>query len=207
MGDKGPNHLPKSWAYPFFRSNPFSVLPCFRWTAPGDGKRKMQFSYVKRVLSQVISLLVIVVTSGSRGGGGAPRPWPPPNAKLARPNYVLASPQTGQWVYLVSTKSTDFTGFMTQKRKKLRLRRQSISSNNNLGIEEASQLQDESGPRRIDQGPEGRIIGSNVWFGSARHGFMWGSTRLILSRLRLGSSSVPLGLSPSSGLWLGWAGN
>ena len=31
-------------------------------------------------------------TSGSRGGG-APRPWPPPNAKLARPNYVLASPK------------------------------------------------------------------------------------------------------------------
>ena len=26
-------------------------------------------------------------------GGGAPRSWPPPNAKLARPNYVLASPK------------------------------------------------------------------------------------------------------------------
>ena len=33
-----------------------------------------------------------VATSGSRGGG-PPRPWPPPNAKLARPNYVLASPK------------------------------------------------------------------------------------------------------------------
>ena len=32
------------------------------------------------------------ITSGSRGGG-PPRPWPPPNAKLARPNYVLASPK------------------------------------------------------------------------------------------------------------------
>ena len=37
---------------------PFSVLPCFRWAEPGDGTRKMQFSYVKRVLSQVVSLLV-----------------------------------------------------------------------------------------------------------------------------------------------------
>ena len=27
------------------------------------------------------------------GGGGAPRPWPHPNAKLARSNYVLASPK------------------------------------------------------------------------------------------------------------------
>ena len=89
----------------------------------------------------------------------------------------------------------------------MRLRRQSIFSNSNLGIEEALQLQDESGPRRIDQGPEGRIIGSNVRFVSARHGFMWGSTRLILARFgawpKLGSTR----LSPSSGLWLGWAGN
>ena len=30
-------------------------------------------------------------TSGSRGG--PPRPWPPPNANLARPDYVLASPK------------------------------------------------------------------------------------------------------------------
>ena len=35
---------------------------------------------------------VLIGTSGSRGGG-APRPWPPPNAKFARPNYVLASPK------------------------------------------------------------------------------------------------------------------
>ena len=54
----------------------------------------------------------------------------------------------------------------------MRLRRQSIFSNNSLGIEEAPQLQDELGPRRIDQGNEGRIIGSNVRFGSARHGLM-----------------------------------
>ena len=86
----------------------------------------------------------------------------------------------------------------------MRLRRQSIFfRNSNLGIEEAPQLQDESTPRRIDQGPEGRIIGSNVRFGSARHGFMWGLTRLILARFgawpKLGSTR----LSPSSGLWLG----
>ena len=64
----------------------------------------------------------------------------------------------------------------------MRLRRQSILGTDNLGIEEAPQLRDESGPRRIDQGPEGRIIGSNVRFGSARNGFMWGSARLILAR-------------------------
>ena len=116
-------------------------------------------------------------------------------------------PQTGQWVYLVSTESTDFTGFVTKKRKKLRLRRQSISSNDNLGIEEAPQLQDESGPHRIDQDPEGRIIGSNVRFGSARHGFMWGSTRLILARFEAWPKLGSTRLSPSSGLWLGWAGN
>ena len=104
----------------------------------------------------------------------------------------------------------------------MRLRRQGIFCNSNLGIEEAPQLQDESGPRRIDQGPEGRIIGSNVRFGSARHGFMWGSTRLILARSHpgsswLGPSSVPLGsaLVRDSGwtrlaiehLHWGWAGN
>ena len=72
----------------------------------------------------------------------------------------------------------------------------------NLGIEETLQLQDESGPRRIDQGTEGRIIGSNVRFGSARHGFMWGSTRFG-AWPKLGSTR----LGPSSGLWLGLAGN
>ena len=65
----------------------------------------------------------------------------------------------------------------------MRLRRQSDFSNNNLGIEEAPQLQDELGPGRIDQSPGGRIIASVRMFGSAlllaRHGFMWGSARLI----------------------------
>ena len=120
-------------------------------------------------------------------------------------------PQTGQWFYLVSTDSTDFTGFVTKKRKKLRLRRQSNFRYNNLEFEEASQLQDESGPGRIDQSPEGRIIASVRMFGSAlllaRHGFLWGSARLILARFgawpKLGSTR----LSPGSGLWLGWAGN
>ena len=99
----------------------------------------------------------------------------------------------------------------------MRLRRQSIFSNNNLGIEEAPQLQDESGPRRIDQSPEGRIIDSNVRFGSARHGFMWGSTRLILARFgawpmlgSLGSALVRdsgwAGLAIEHLHW-GWAGN
>ena len=97
------------------------------------------------------------------------------------------------------------------------LRRQSIFSNNNLEIEEAPQLQDESGPRRIDQGPEGRIIGSNVrsaLLGMALCGVRLGSSWLGSG---LGPSSVPLGsaLVRDSGwaglaiehLCLGWASN
>ena len=40
-----------------------------------------------------VGLDVIFTLADPGGGGGPPRPWPPPNAKLARPNYVLASPK------------------------------------------------------------------------------------------------------------------
>ena len=116
--------------------------------------------------------------------------WPPPNRPVGLPSQ-----------YRINR----FYWFCDLKTQKIAPAAPEYFINNNLGIEEAPQLQDESGPRRIDQGPEGRIIGSNVRFGSVRHGFMWSLTRLILPRFgawpKLGSTRL------SPGLWLGWAGN
>ena len=95
-------------------------------------------------------------TSGSRGGGhrshGLPQTpnsrgqtmfWPPPNRPVGLPSQYRIN-----WFYW-------FCDLKTQKS-------QSNSNNNNLGIEALfCQLHDESGPVRIDQSPEWRIIASH----------------------------------------------
>ena len=40
-----------------------------------------------------VMVLVVAAALADPGGGGGPRPWPPLNAGLASPNYVLASPK------------------------------------------------------------------------------------------------------------------
>ena len=54
----------------------------------------------------------IVFTSGSRGGGGT-EAMASPKRQTREAKLCFGLPQTGQWVYLVSTESTDFTGFVT----------------------------------------------------------------------------------------------
>ena len=51
-------------------------------------------------------------TSGSRGGG-ATEAMASPKRQTREAKLCFGLPQTGQWVYLVSTESTDFTGFVT----------------------------------------------------------------------------------------------
>ena len=50
-------------------------------------------------------------TSGSRGG--ATEAMASPKRQTREAKLCFGLPQTGQWVYLVSTESTDFTGFVT----------------------------------------------------------------------------------------------
>ena len=52
-----------------------------------------------------------VDTSGSRGGGGT-EAMASPKRQTRKAKLCFGLPQTGQWVYLVSTESTDFTGFV-----------------------------------------------------------------------------------------------
>ena len=46
-------------------------------------------------------------------GGGGHRGHGLPQTPNSRGQTMFWPPQTGQWVYLVSTESTDFTGFVT----------------------------------------------------------------------------------------------
>ena len=46
-------------------------------------------------------------------GGGGHRGHGLPQTPNSRGHICFGLPQTGQWVYLVSTESTDFTGFVT----------------------------------------------------------------------------------------------
>ena len=66
--------------------------------------------------SQLVRTYRVVITSGSRGGGTEAMASPKRQTREAKLCFGL--PQTGQWVYLVSTESTDFTGFVTKKTQK-----------------------------------------------------------------------------------------
>ena len=52
----------------------------------------------------------VQATSGSRGG--ATEAMASPKRQTREAKLCFGLPQTGQWVYLVSTESTDFTGFV-----------------------------------------------------------------------------------------------
>ena len=45
--------------------------------------------------------------------GGATEAMASPKRQTREAKLCFGLPQTGQWVYLVSTESTDFTGFVT----------------------------------------------------------------------------------------------
>ena len=55
-------------------------------------------------------LMEVAATSGSRGGGTEAMASPKRQTREAKLCFGL--PQTGQWVYLANTESTDFTGFV-----------------------------------------------------------------------------------------------
>ena len=120
-------------------------------------------TYLIQIVKRLIS------TSGSRGGG-ATEAMASPKRQTREAILCFGLPQTGQWVYLVSTESTDLLVLWPKNAKNCACGAKVIFTNKNLGIEEAPQLQDESGPGRIDQSPEGRIIASVRMFGSARGG-------------------------------------
>ena len=46
-------------------------------------------------------------------GGGATEAMASPKRQTREAKLCFGLPQTGQWVYLVSTESTNFTGFVT----------------------------------------------------------------------------------------------
>ena len=47
------------------------------------------------------------------GGGGGTEAMASPKRQTREVKLCFGLPQTGQWVYLVSTESTDYTGFVT----------------------------------------------------------------------------------------------
>ena len=46
-------------------------------------------------------------------GGGGTEAMASPKRQTREAKLCFGLPQTGQWAYLVSTESTDFTGFVT----------------------------------------------------------------------------------------------
>ena len=59
-----------------------------RWGWVVSDIRNERFVTLQKVYCNATSMFGALADPG----GGAPRPWPPPNAELAMPNCVLASP-------------------------------------------------------------------------------------------------------------------